>query len=147
TLSPLPDSPEVEATFAKRTLQLRSLARDFAATATDNVQQRWELRLLPRPLYRYDKPQGDVIDGALLAFVSDAGIDPEIILILEAQREDGRTKWHYRPVRLSISDLYVDYKGARVWSSLRDPNGGIDNKDNTYGLIRDRLVDEVPREK
>ncbi len=145
TLHPLPDSPKVEETFGKRTLQLRAISRDFTANSTDNEKQRWDLRLLPKPLYRYDKPQGDIIDGALLAFVSDAGTDPEIILILEARKEDDRTAWYYRAVRLSISDLYVDHKGQRVWTSLRDdPNGQFGNKDNTYGLVRDRLIDEVP---
>ena len=145
TLKPLPDSPKVEDTFAKRTLQLRAVARDFSANSTDAEKQRWELRLLPKPLYRYDKPQGDVIDGALLAFVSDAGTDPEIILILEARKEVGRTAWHYRTVRLSISDLYVDHKGQRVWTSLRDdPNGMFGNADNTYGLVRDRAIEELP---
>lgn len=146
TLHPLPNSPKVEEAFGKRTLQLRAIARDFSANSTDNEQQRWELRLLPKPLYRYDKPQGDIIDGALLAFVSDAGTDPEIILILEARKEStGGTAWYYRTVRLSISDLYVDHKGERVWTSLRDdPNGQFGNKDNTYGLVRDRVIEELP---
>ena len=149
SLLPLPDSPKVEESFGKRTLQLRAISRDCTAHSTDNQKQRWELRLLPKPLYRYDKPQGDVIDGALLAFVSDAGTDPEVILILEARRDDSAgTAWHYRTVRLSIADLYVDHKGQRVWTSLRDdPNGAFGNKDNTYGLVRDRLIDEEPTSK
>lgn len=145
TLLPLPNSPKVEDSFGKRTLQLRAIARDFTANSTDNENQRWELRLLPKPLYRYDKSQGDIIDGALLAFVSDAGTDPEIILILEGRKEQDRTLWYYRTVRLSISDLYVDHLGKRVWTSLRDdPNGPFGNKDNTYGLIRDRAINELP---
>lgn len=147
TLNPLPESPNVEDTAAKRTLQMRTIARNFSANTTDAEGQRWELRLLPRPLYRYDKPQGNVIDGALLAFVSDAGTDPEIILVLEARREDDRTAWHYRTVRMSISDLFVDYQGERIWTSLRnDLNGMFGNKDNTYCLIRDRLIDDMPAE-
>ena len=144
-LLPLPESPKVEDSFSKRTLQLRTIARDFSANSTDNEKQRWDLRLLPKPLYRYDKPQGDVIDGALLAFVSDAGTDPEIILILEARKEQNNSVWYYHTVRLSISDLYVDYKGKRVWTSLRDdPSAPFGNKDNTYSLIRDRAIDELP---
>jgi hypothetical protein len=146
TLLPLPDSPKVEETPGKRTLQLRAISRDFAANSQDNEKVRWELRLLPKPLYRYEKPRGDILDGALLAFVSDAGTDPEIILILEARKTDlGGAVWFYRTVRLSISDLYVDYKGMKVWTSLRDdPNGEFGNKDKTYGLIWDRAIDELP---
>lgn len=145
TLWPLPDAPKVDDSFSKRTLQLRAIGRDFSANSTDNEQQRWELRLLPKPLYRYDKPQGDLVDGALMAFVSDAGTDPEIILMIEARKEQENVVWYYRTFRLSISDLYADYKGKRVWSSLRDdPTGRFGNKDNTYGLIRDRAIEELP---
>lgn len=147
TLKPLPNSPTVEDTPAKRMLQLRAIARDFKANSTDAERQRWDLRLLPKPLYRYEKPQGNVIDGALMALVSDAGTDPEIILILEARKDADRTAWYYRAVRLSISDLYVDYQGERVWTSLReDPAGAFGNVDNTYGLIRDRAIDELPNQ-
>ena len=147
TLKPLPNSPTVEDTPAKRILQLRAIARDFKANSTDAERQRWDLRLLPKPLYRYEKPQGNVIDGALMALVSDAGTDPEIILILEARKDADRTAWYYRAVRLSISDLYVDYQGERVWTSLReDPAGAFGNVDNTYGLIRDRAIDELPNQ-
>ncbi|MBS0205642.1 MAG: hypothetical protein JSS49_22290 [Planctomycetes bacterium] len=145
TLKPLPDSPVVADTTAKRTLQLRAIARDFKAKSTDAEGQRWQLRLLPKPLYRYENPGGSLIDGALMALVSDAGIDPEIILILEARKEADRPTWYYRAVRLSIADLYLDYKGDSVWTSLReDPAGKLGNADNTYGLIRDRAIDEFP---
>ena len=68
------------------------------------------------------------------------------ILMLEGRQENEReSAWYYCAVRLSISDLNVDYKGDRVWTSLRDdPNGAFGNKDNTYGLIRDRVIDELP---
>jgi hypothetical protein len=143
----LPDSPHVEDTPAKRMLQLRSIGRDFAATTVDDHKQSWQLRLLPKPLYRYTKPQGDIIDGAVMAFLSDVGTDPEIILVLEA-RQTGDTKaWYYRTVRLSISDLYVDYKGERVWTSLRkDLNASWSNEDNTYLLFRDRAIDDFVKE-
>ncbi len=144
-LTPLPDAPAPEATAMRRTLQMRELARNFTAHAIDNVDARWQLRLLSRPLYRYEKPEGDVIDGALFAFVSDAGTDPEIVLVLEAVKDGEKVTWQYRTVRYSISSLYVQYKEKEIWTSLRDdPKGPFGNADNTYGLIRDRLIDELP---
>jgi hypothetical protein len=146
TMSPLLDSPVVPETAPKRLLQIRSIARDFSAHSVDNEKHRWELRLLPRPLYRYDKPQGEIIDGAILAFVSDAGTDPEIVLALEARKTTEGAQWFFRTVRLSISDLHVEYKDQPVWTSLRDdPEGQFGNKDNTYGLVRDRLIDDDGR--
>ena len=124
---------------------MRDIAREFTAHTIDDVGVRWQLRLLSRPLYRYQKAESDLIDGALFAFISDAGTDPEIVLILEAVKNGEKATWHYRTVRLSISSLYVQYKGKNVWTSLRDQSTGvIDNPDDTYVLIRDRLVDEFP---
>ncbi len=144
-LLPLPDAPAVEPAAARRKLQMRDLARRFTAHTVDNVNARWQLRLLPQPLYRYEKPEGDIIDGALFAFISDAGTDPEIVLVLEAVKAGEQQVWQYRLVRFSISSLYVQYQDNDIWTSLRDdPTGPFGNPDNTYGLIRDRLIDELP---
>lgn len=143
-LFPLPEAPAPEPTAARRALQMRELARRFTAHTIDNVGARWQLRLLPQPLYRYAKPQGEIVDGALFAFVSDAGTDPEIVLALEAVAAGERQVWQYRLVRFSISSLYAQYQDSEIWTSLRDdPTGPFGNPDNTYGLIRDRLIDEL----
>lgn len=146
-LAVVPDSPTVEEAAATRTVQLRNIARDFAAETTDLEGQRWTLRLLTKPLYRYESPRGDVLDGAVFAFVSDAGTDPEIILMLEGRKEtDGaKRQWYYRAVRLSISDLRLDYKGNRVWSSPKtDLDSAYNNKDFTYHLHWDRALKTIP---
>ncbi len=142
---PLSDAPAPEATAMRRSLQLRELAREFTAHTVDDLGARWQLRLLSRPLYRYETDGGDLIEGALFAFTSDAGTDPEIILVLEAVKDGKKESWQYRTVRFSISSLYVQFKGKEIWKSLRDPRTGVfDNPDITYGLIRDRLIDELP---
>jgi hypothetical protein len=141
-LYPLPDAPAPAATAKQRAIQMRELAREFTAHTVDDIGVRWQLRLLSRPLFRYEKPE---FDGALFAFVSDAGTDPEIVLVLEAVKTGEKLTWRYRSVRFSISSLYVERKGKNVWTSLRDHATGVfDNPDNTYLLIRDRLVDEFP---
>ena len=67
--------------------QMRELAREFTAHTVDDLGARWQLRLLSRPLYRYEMAEGDLIEGAIFAFVSDAGTDPEIVLVLEAVKD------------------------------------------------------------
>jgi len=137
--------PAPEASTTRRALQLRDLAREFTANTIDDRGTRWQLRMLPRPLYRYGKDSGDLIEGAVFAFVSDAGTDPEIILLLEAVNDGAKKAWRYRPVRFSISSLHVQHKGKEVWKSLRDGQTGVfDNPGNTYSLLRDRLIDELP---
>jgi hypothetical protein len=144
-LYPLPDAPSPETTAVRRTRQMRELAREFTAHTVDDVGVRWQLRLLSHPLYRYGMAEAGLIEGAIFAFISDAGTDPEIVLILEAVKDGGKETWYYRSVRLSISSLHVQYKGKEIWTSPRDgPTGIFDNPGNTYGLIRDRLIDELP---
>jgi hypothetical protein len=144
-LLPVPDGPAPETIPMRRSIQMRELAREFTAHTIDDVGSRWQLRLLSRPLYRYGPAAGGLIDGAIFAFVSDAGTDPEIILILEAVNDGVTQSWRYRAVRFSISSLYVQYKGKEIWTSPRDhPTGVFDNPDNTYGLIRDRIIDQLP---
>jgi hypothetical protein len=145
-LHPLPDAPSPEPTAVRRARQMRELARAFTAHTVDDIGARWQLRLLSRPLYRYEAAEGDLIEGAIFAFISDAGTDPEIVLVLEAVKNGEKETWRYRTVRFSISSLYVQYKGKEIWTSLRDDsNGAFGNPDNTYGLIRDRLIDELPK--
>jgi hypothetical protein len=145
TLAPLPDAPAVEDSPSRRLIQMRSLSRRFTAHSIDYQQQRWELRLLPQPLYRYEKPQAEVIDGALFAFVTSAGTDPEVILALEARESGGAAAWHYRAVRFSDSNLYVQLAGKQIWTSIRDERNQLHfNPDHTYRLMRDRFIDELP---
>jgi hypothetical protein len=125
---------------------MRSLAREFTAHSVDFQKERWELRLLTQPLYRYEKPSGETVDGSLFAFVTSAGTDPEIVLVLEARTVNDDTAWHYRALRFSDSNLYVRHNGKDVWSSVRDDKHTLHHSaDHTYRLIRDRYLDELPQ--
>jgi len=140
---PLPGAPQPATSPARRRLQMRDLSRQFTAHSIDFQKERWELRLLPQPLFRYDEPPGDVLDGALFAFVTSAGTDPEVVLLIEARETGDGSAWHYRAVRFSDSDLFVAYAGKEVWSSVRDDRNQLHfNPDHTYRLIRDKYIDE-----
>ena len=129
-----------------RNLQLRQLARQFTAHLVTASGERYPLRLLPKPVYRYQHPQGDVVDGAVWVFATDEGTDPEIILCIEAVRDGDEQLWQHRLMRFSFADLYVERDGEPFWSSLRDdPSGPYGNPDNTFGVVRDRLIDEPAR--
>jgi hypothetical protein len=142
---PLPGAPMPESSAARRLIQMRSLARNFTAHSIDFQKERWELRLLAQPLYRYDKPEGDVVDGTLFAFVTSAGTDPEVIVVLEARKAASGLAWYYRAIRFSDSDLFVQLSGKEVWTSIRDDKNQLHfNPDHTYRLIRDRHIDELP---
>ena len=56
-LHPIPDSPAPAATAKQRAIQMRDIAREFTAHTVDDVGVRWQLRMLSRPLFRYETPE------------------------------------------------------------------------------------------
>ncbi len=118
----IPDAPAPEATRPARMRQLKVLAERFQATMMgwkSDSTDREELRLLPRPLYRYDPKTGDVLDGAVFAFVM--GTDPEVLLQIEAVKSGGKTIWQYAFSRRTSGRLEGRLDKAVVWSAERFP--------------------------
>jgi hypothetical protein len=105
---------------------MRRLAQEFSGYETDDKGERWELRLLPAPLYRYPAAKTGVIDGALFSLVSTEGTDPEVLLTLEVREEDGKTRWEYACGRFGSRNMYVQRKDKEVWSSI------LNGKSNTW---------------
>ena len=120
------DVPDVEVpptTRAERLRQMKALAGKFSATLlgwkTDNTD-REQLRLLTRPLYRYDPKEGPVIDGAVFAFAM--GTDPEVLLLIEAVKTDDDTsKWQYAFARRTSGELEARLGEQVVWHAPRFP--------------------------
>ena len=131
-------------TVAARGIQMSRIARDFRAefaphTAPDQFTQ---LRLLSRPLYRYQSSNPDIVDGAVYGFVN--ATDPELLLVLEARRDGDDLFWHYAPARSRHDQirLYLDQK--LVWDSpsLAPPWNQIRNPTGTYFNLRlERIAD------
>ena len=105
-------------TERERLAQMRAIARGFRATAVKGPPNyepgsKWELRLMPRPLYRYSSPELDVIDGALFALA--LGTDPELFVLIEARLEEDQKVWRYALAPWCESELLVEYKDRIVW--------------------------------
>jgi hypothetical protein len=122
----LSEAPAPAATAGARLVQMRRLAQEFTGHEIDDEGKRWDLRLLPAPLYRYPPTKAGVIDGALFTLVSNAGTDPEVLLLIEARKDDETTRWEYACGRFSDRSLYVQRKDREVWSSVR-------SETNTFG--------------
>jgi hypothetical protein len=145
-LAPLADAPTPARTPALRLAQMRALTRDFAATTEDDKAKRWELRTLPKPLYRYESTDPAVLDGAVFAYVTSAGTDPEALLVIEARRAEGTEgfTWQYATARFTDMSLTVRCKGKEVlnvplipWDSpQQDPK-------HRYRTFRDRGIPAV----
>src|SRR5262249_24660053 len=88
---------------AQRLTQMRNITQRFSASVDIWQRGKTVLRVLPKPLYRFGKEEGAVLDGAV--FWLTQGTDPEILLLLEARPDgEGRT-WHYAAARMSSNPL------------------------------------------
>jgi hypothetical protein len=123
----VPAAPKPGKTHAERLRQMKAIAERFKATMTgwqpDDTDQE-ELRLLPRPLYRYDlkkakEPDPNLLDGALFAYVQ--GTDPEVVLVLEAIGRAEKSAWQYAFVRATSGGLEVKLGREVVWTAKKSP--------------------------
>jgi hypothetical protein len=135
----------------QRLLQMRELTREFSATTEDDKGTRWELRLLPRPLFRYQSTDPDVTDGALYTFVTSAGTDPQALLTIEARKpaSDREAGWQFAIARFTDLNLRVRHKGTEVFTARSFPYGlARQDPKHRYRLIHDRTIpaveDKVP---
>jgi len=72
-----------------------------------------------------------------LALVTDAGTDPEVLLLLEA-RKDG---WHYALLRFCDASAWVNHKDKEVWTAVRDTeNVQLNNPDHTYQVFQKQHI-------
>jgi len=137
----LPDAGEPAATRTARLAQMRQLAREFTGHEIDSEGKRGELRLLPAPLYRYPEAESGTVDGALFALVNTVGTDPEVLLLIEARKTDGKTRWEYECGRFSDRNLYVQRKDKEFWSSINsETNTILHDPLHTYIAYPDKVV-------
>ena len=113
---------------------MKALAERFEGTMTgwnaadsDNET----LRLLPRPVYRYEISQDNKasyvpLDGALFAF--STGTDPEIVLVLEVVGVRDSASWEYACVRATSGGLEMRLDGALVWTAVKFPQSKMPDK-------------------
>lgn len=120
----LPDAPEPSDNPARRLVQIKRMADrfeiidGFREPRSPPVPQ--TLRRMTRPTYRYGKPDGEIIDGALFTYV--IATDPEACLVIEIHRKDGRTFWQYMALPMTIYSLDAKLDGNAVWTK---PEAGV----------------------
>lgn len=137
----LPDAPAPAATAEARLIQMRKLAQEFTGYETDDKGNRWDLRLLPTPLYRYAANKTGVIDGALFTLVSTAGTDPEVLLLLEAREENGKVRYEYAFGRYSDRNLYVLRNDKEIWRLERSEiNTFLHDPQHLFRVYPDKVV-------
>jgi hypothetical protein len=119
---PVPAADIPAASPGARLRQMKQLAGQFSSTMLgwkSDRSDRETLRLLPKPLYRYDSKRPDVLDGAVFAFVQ--GTDPESLLLIEAFKAKGASQWQYAFARRTSGELEGRHHDTVVWHADRFP--------------------------
>jgi hypothetical protein len=119
----IPDAEPPAESRAARLRQMKELVRArFEGTLVgwkSDDSDRQELRLLPRPLYRYEASSDGAVDGAVFAYAM--GVDPELLLLLEAMSDGGDAHWEYAFVRRTSGELQGRLDRNVVWTAARYP--------------------------
>lgn len=117
---PLPAARPPAAASKQRRLQLRDLARRFNAHQFWNPNnQRFELRLAPRPVLIYSDESSDVLDGGVFLFTH--GVSPALVLIVEAVQGEKTASWRYAIAKNGSAEFHVSLDDKEVYQSPRAP--------------------------
>jgi hypothetical protein len=110
----VPGSPVPASRPAARLSQMRAIATDFSVVDYfGGPGGKVDLRLLPRPVYRYSE-DGSIVDGAVFIFAH--GTNPECCVLLEAYQDGKGSRYRYAVAPMSIYRLEARYKATGVWS-------------------------------
>jgi hypothetical protein len=135
-LKPVPGAPKPAATPAARLQQMKMIASQFSLKA-DYGSQKWDLRVLRSPLYRYQSDKQEVLDGALFAYAQGETTDPEAFLVLEARGGKEKAEWQYDLVRFNgHCALRALHNDKEVWKVDFLPLNVILSPKRAYFSIR-----------
>jgi hypothetical protein len=118
--TPLPDAPRAAKGAVQRLVQMKAQAARFSANddfrmhVNDPETSRYRLRLLAKPVYRYQDSERHINDGVVFAFVH--GTDPELFLILEHRGDGDRARWYYSLVPMTCWAVKAQLDGREIWS-------------------------------
>ncbi|MBC7818570.1 MAG: hypothetical protein IAG10_16910 [Planctomycetaceae bacterium] len=110
-------APTTEApagTAELRRIQMRKIAEKYRVSDLFEFKEPNQLRLLPAPLYRYSAPKVGVRDGALFSYA--LGTDPEVLLLVESQKQGDAETWMIAFARLTGFACQAALDDKEVWS-------------------------------
>jgi hypothetical protein len=124
---PIPDAPEPDASASKRRLQLRQLARRYSAYTIDYRDQRWQLRLVPTPIYQWDAEEdSDRLGGAVFVMCQDTNTD--VVVCIEARETVDGAEYVYACGSFADWEAHAELDGEEVWFAAR---AGVGSRSST----------------
>jgi len=109
----LNDAPRPSSSPTVRLAQMRQIVSQYSCQKTDRAGLTNPLRLLRQPVYRYQCPAHDVVDGALFTFVQ--GTDPEVWILLETRTIDGELAWRLAATRMNSIQFVLTSPSEEIW--------------------------------
>ncbi len=109
------DAQQPAANARLRLRQMRQLAmKRFSAQIDPRVDGGEELRLIEKPLYRYQQVPDGVIDGAMFAFAQDT--DPELLLVIEAREQStsNPSGWYFAAAPATSHGIHANFDNQVV---------------------------------
>lgn len=118
----------------QRLIKMRQLADQFTGRMVDWSGEPYRLRLMPKPLFRYESTDPQVLDGAMFALTYTT--DPEVLVTIEARKSGDEFRWMYGFARMNVGELRVFNRDQEIWRAerLEDP---YYFKDGIYTLFKD----------
>jgi hypothetical protein len=147
-LRAVPGAPAPGETPAGRMRQMGTIASQFKADFKREAryEEGGPLRLLTRPLYRYESESDQVQDGALFALAD--GTSPQLNLLIEARQTKSGYEWQYALAPNNSVRYRVFHKDILVWSlpQLAPPWPNSKNPTNAYAVFPDLQNQDRTRE-
>ena len=112
---PFPKADVPDASPLKRKLQAKALSRRVSANATAPTKSRWELRLVPTPIYEYAIADEGVDYGGVFSLCQ--GTDTELLVLLEARKTADKSEWYYAFAPFTDYQLAVSMDEENLWQS------------------------------
>ena len=125
--TPIPlDGPAPAANAVVRLRQMKGIAREFRGHEFwDPDNSRFELRVLPQPVYRYAAPDIGIVDGTI--YLLCHGTNPEIAVLIEARGPSAdAAKWTASAARLGHAEMHLLRGEQELWKAARLDNPATD---------------------
>ena len=109
-----PDASPPSDKAPQRLVQMKALLGQLAAYEVGRTGSRYELRLMPRPLHRYNDDKAKVVDGAIFAFAY--GTNPELLAVIEARGSAASAQWQIGFARCGTAEQHVLLKAKEIYT-------------------------------
>jgi hypothetical protein len=127
TFKEIPDAPAPDQAASQRRLQMRQIARRFSAHTIDNSNHRWQLRLVPAPVYQWDAGQSsERLGGAIFVICQDTNTD--VVVCIEARQAPAGPKYFYACASFADWEAHAEIDGKEVWSAARGDGASRSSK-------------------